>query len=67
AAVVTVAWGWCSTVTIMKVVVHGNDDENSRGGDGGGCMVAAAVGDESEKGVSWWDGADVMGTVVERE
>ncbi|GJV95377.1 hypothetical protein Tco_1546954, partial [Tanacetum coccineum] len=37
------------------------------GGDGGGCMVAAAVGDESEKGVSWWDGADVMGTAVERE
>ncbi|GJX46665.1 hypothetical protein Tco_0271855 [Tanacetum coccineum] len=40
---------------------------NNHGGDGGGCMVAAAIGDESEKGVSWWDGADVMGTTVERE
>ncbi|GJY30146.1 hypothetical protein Tco_0413641, partial [Tanacetum coccineum] len=47
----------CDGFVVVMAWIYG-------GGDGG---EAAAVGDESGKGVSWWDGADVMVTAVERE
>ncbi|GKC81524.1 hypothetical protein Tco_1137241 [Tanacetum coccineum] len=53
----TFVWRRCDGFVVVMAWIYG-------GGDGG---EAAAVGDESGKGVSWWDGADVMVTAVERE
>ncbi|GJU38360.1 hypothetical protein Tco_1191317 [Tanacetum coccineum] len=50
-------WRWCDGFVVVMAWIYS-------GGDGG---KAAVVGDESGKGVSWWDGADVMVTAVERE
>ncbi|GJV59817.1 putative reverse transcriptase domain-containing protein [Tanacetum coccineum] len=48
---------YCDGFVVVMAWIYG-------GGDGG---EATVVRDESGKGVSWWDGADVMVTAVERE
>ncbi|GKF71704.1 hypothetical protein Tco_0207818, partial [Tanacetum coccineum] len=49
-------WRRCDGFVVVMAWIYG-------GGDGGETTV---VGDESGKGVSWWDGADVMVTVREK-